>query len=239
MYGLVDWDNIDEIERRQGARYIADRLWAGLKTLVPHLVNGVPRLDLRLYGGWYGWNGPRNRTPVAGQLIADIQNDFPFILRDTATSSSVTISSELAESLLCFPKHVLPHTFRQGQGPPRMSCSDPTRLGCTTPTCPMTVVRQFLLLGKCPEPTCTRTVEQFLTRSEQKLVDTMLVADLIHLASSGEKVIAVVSSDDDLWPGMLMAMSAGLQVVHVCTKHHSNPALYRGPVRAQYTQGRL
>src|SRR5208282_577710 len=68
----------------------------------------------------------------------------------------------------------------------------------------------FFLVGKCPDSSCARTAEQFLKRSEQKLVDTMIVSDLIHLASTGESAIAVVSSDDDLWPGMLMAMSKGV-----------------------------
>ena len=82
-------------------------------------------------------------------------------------------------------------------------------------------------------------MDQVLTRTEQKLVDTMLVADLIHLASSGETSVAVVSSDDDMWPGMLMAMSHGAQIVHICTKHPSRNRLYQGTFRSQYIQGKL
>ena len=103
----------------------------------------------------------------------------------------------------------------------------------------MTVVHEFFSIGKCPDNTCTRTIDQLLTRSEQKLVDTMLVSDLIHLAYLGESSLAVVSSDDDLWPGMLMAMSHGVDVVHVCTKHLSDHRLYKGTFHNRYTQGRL
>ena len=172
-------------------------------------------------------------------LTAQVQNDFPFILRDVSSGQNIKISGELAHALLRLPKHVLPHTFRQRQGSPRLTCGDPSKFGCTSPNCPMAIVHQFFALRKCPETSCTRSIDQLLTRAEQKLVDTMLVADLIHLASSGETSLAIVSSDDDLWPGMLMAMSNGTHVVHVCTKHLSDHRLYRGAFRSQYTQGRL
>jgi hypothetical protein len=103
----------------------------------------------------------------------------------------------------------------------------------------MKAVQQFFVAGKCPDNSCARTVEHFLTRSEQKLVDTMLVSDLIHLASTGESAIAVVSSDDDLWPGMLMAMLKGVQIVQVCTKHASTHKLYIGDLKKQYMHGNL
>ena len=57
-----------------------------------------------------------------------------------------------------------------------------------------------------------------LSRREQKLVDTMIVADLIHLASRGETPIGLVSSDDDMWPGILSALNIGASVIHVHTR---------------------
>jgi hypothetical protein len=238
MFALVDWDNIDEWHRRQGVRYVADKLWTTVDRLAPKLA-GVQQFHVRLYGGWYGWNGPKNITPLASQLIADLEVDFPFYLRHPATNSSVKISGELAQSLLCAPKHVLPHTFRLRQGNPKITFTDPANTGCAVPHCPMQLVHQFFSSGKCPERSCTRTVDEFVSRSEQKLVDTMLVSDLVHLAHSGETCIAILSSDDDLWPGMLMAMSHGMQVVHVGTKRGSSHHLYGGPFRALYTHGML
>lgn len=239
MIALIDWDNLDDLDRRNGPRYVADKLWTTLSALVPGLLQGAHNFDVRLYGGWYGWNGVRNVTPMATQLMVQVQNDFPFFLKDPSGNHPVKISGELAHSLIRLPKQVLPHTFRQRQGSPRLTCGDPSKFGCTTPNCPMAVVHQFFTLRKCPETSCIRSLDQLLTRAEQKLVDTMLVADLIHLTSSGEKSVTVVSSDDDLWPGMLTAMSHGAQVVHVCTKHLSNHRLYQGTFRTQYTQGKL
>jgi hypothetical protein len=101
MVALIDWDNLDDRERRQGARYLADKLWTTLGGLVPALLQGVQNFDIRLYGGWYGWNGARNITPLATQLAADVQNDFPFILRDSSDSQSVRV----APALDCHPLH--------------------------------------------------------------------------------------------------------------------------------------
>ena len=41
MVALIDWDNLDDRERRQGARYVADKLWTTLGCLVPALLQGV------------------------------------------------------------------------------------------------------------------------------------------------------------------------------------------------------
>jgi hypothetical protein len=70
-------------------------------------------------------------------------------------------------------------------------------------------------------------------------VDTMLVADIIHLASSGESCISVVSSDDDLWPGMLTAMDFGSHIVQVCTKHQSTHRLYKATSYGRYSHARM
>jgi hypothetical protein len=48
---LVDYDNIPDLVRLNGPRYIADRLCAVLSQNA-----GDRRLDLRLYGGWYAGN---------------------------------------------------------------------------------------------------------------------------------------------------------------------------------------
>jgi hypothetical protein len=43
----------------------------------------------------------------------------------------------------------------------------------------------------------------------------MIVADVIHLAGKGEVTIGIVSSDDDIWPGMLSAMQIGANIIHI------------------------
>ena len=60
--------------------------------------------------------------------------------------------------------------------------------------------------------------KDLLKRSEQKQVDTLLVADMAELAlRQGAKRIAVVSSDADMWPGVLLCLTAGAAVCQVHT----------------------
>ena len=52
------------------------------------------------------------------------------------------------------------------------------------------------------------------------MVDTLLVADLAHEALVQRVTdVVVVSSDVDMWPGVLLAAHSGCNVVHVHTKH--------------------
>lgn len=54
-----------------------------------------------------------------------------------------------------------------------------------------------------------------LEREEQKLVDSMLVVDLVHYAETTEEPLVVVSADDDLWPGIRFVLLRGARVIHV------------------------
>lgn len=233
MHILVDFDNVPDVVRYKGTRYVADKVLTSLRTMVPGAVANLSRLDVRFYGGWLGLNSP---TPLASHLLAEVQRDFPFVI---LAPNPITISGELAQSLLPLPKHILPHTFRQRRGKQNISCQHPTKLGCVLQTCPMIIVHDFLKSETCPSAGCGRTANNFLVKSEQKLVDTMLVADLIHLSANGASQIAVVSSDDDLWPGMLLAMHNGASLFHVCTKHASSYKQYHGTVYGKYDHGRL
>jgi hypothetical protein len=233
MYVLIDFDNLPDSLRRGSVRYVADRVWASLQTMAPTQIASPPRIEVRLYGGWLGRSSP---TPRGSQLLAEVLRDFPFIFRGP---KPVTVSVELAQSLLPLPKHPLPHTFRERQGGQNILCLHPNKVGCLVATCPITSVHDFLKDGICPSAACGRTTYDFLKKSEQKLVDTMLVSDLIHLSVNGEKMVAVVSSDDDLWPGMLVAMHNGANLLHVCTKHDSTYRQYHGMIYGRYFHGRL
>jgi hypothetical protein len=64
-------------------------------------------------------------------------------------------------------------------------------------------------------------------RQQQKLVDTMLAADLIHLGSTSNEPIAIVTSDDDLMPPVIQAVYSGAEVLHLHTiAGRSTPSHY-------------
>lgn len=69
----------------------------------------------------------------------------------------------------------------------------------------------------CPRKGCFIHPSDLVYKPSQKLVDTMLTADLIHYASTGTKRLAIVSSDDDLWPGIASACQLGSTVIHIHT----------------------
>jgi uncharacterized LabA/DUF88 family protein len=75
-----------------------------------------------------------------------------------------------------------------------------------------------------------------LRKLEQKLVDTMMVADMIYLARADNAAIAVVSSDDDMWPGILSGLVAGAQLIHIQTTGVKRVLPYKRNVNGTYVQ---
>jgi hypothetical protein len=229
---LVDYDNVSDALTRNGPRYVADHIQSELLSKRKSTFQGDVRLDFRFYGGW---QMQTRRSPRALQLITAIQKDFPAIIFDRTLNRRVTLNASLAESLLALPHQILPHTFREYSEPPKLKCKTPQALGCIQIDCMAAEVHSLFTNRQCPEISCRRPISEILSRSEQKLVDTMLVADIVYLSQSGESAIGVVSSDDDLWPGMLSAMKAGTEVIHLTTKYSSTARLYLGSVRTRYS----
>ena len=74
-------------------------------------------------------------------------------------------------------------------------------------------------------------------RREQKLVDTMLAADVFFNVHSNAHQIALVSSDDDLWPAINTALQFGVEVIHLHTvSGHTTRPSYLRVGRADYTE---
>jgi hypothetical protein len=227
MQVLVDFDNIPPSIQRQGSVHVADRIFQSLSPIL----RGGDRLELRLYGGW---DEGSKLTPKAQLLHAELVGSFPkaFHLPSAASpsSSAVVITAALAESLLIEPLTPLRDTFRQRPPARRMICEDPRAIGCAEAACPLAAVADFFNNRSCPTRGCATTFEDVVKgHSEQKVVDTAIVGDLIHLALSNERQICVVSSDDDIWPGMAKAMQLGATIYHVDAQGH-------GPTR--YATGR-
>lgn len=89
----------------------------------------------------------------------------------------------------------------------------------------------------CPTPKCTVELDKVLLRAEQKLVDTMLVTDLIHYSMHQKETIVVVTSDDDVWPGIHSAIVHGANIHHVQTiPGRVTPTYYSKLVSGTYHQ---
>ena len=76
-----------------------------------------------------------------------------------------------------------------------------------------------------------------LAREEQKLVDSMLVVDLVHFAETTDESLVVVSADDDLWPGIRFALLREARVIHVIPRRSRvNRERYRRLETETYSQ---
>ncbi len=235
---LVDYDNILDQHRRHGLVDLVSRIFSAL---------GADRLrseasaQIRLYGGWYENNVP-SRT--AQRLIPEIQSNFPteFYLPDQSSSLRIKTQVELAYSLIIDPSKHLLHTVRKRSGYPHgFRCDSPSAHGCADTSCPLIATHSFLRTGNCPSPSCAITSRQLLHKLEQKLVDTMLTSDIIHIAQQGSSPIALVSSDDDFWPGIRTAELLGTEIFHIHTRKHRTPLTYLGSTQpsAKYHQLQL
>lgn len=210
---IVDYDNLDLVLRRSG---LFNVLWKMLEKIVDVAQVRQPKYVIRLYGGWYERS---NLTHAAQDLtieIGAIPRVFPLVIN--GSQLRVPISIELAYSLAVLPARHLLATYRPRGIHGAVRCHDPAQIGCNTTACPISPLYSIFVNGRCSEASCTKSVQDFFYRGEQKLVDSMMLSDLIYFSQNGCNVIALVSSDDDLWPGILTGLHNGSEIRHIRTR---------------------
>ena len=210
---FVDYYNLPTSDRAKGPRYVVDRVISALDW---SQLDDVKRLHFRLYGGWYE---EQALTRDAQKLSAQLSADFPAVHYVSSPSRRpVRMTAEMGYSLLCDPMRHLWHTLRDSAVPRSVRPRDPAELGCTRVNgCPLYPVFAAFSRPKCSEAGCSVRPNQLLRRRRQKLVDGMLLADVVFSARLSPARLTVVSSDDDAWPVMRMAISLGTDVIHVHT----------------------
>ncbi len=236
MYILVDYDNIDQTILKEGIKYVLERIADALN---PQIQLFSTPLLFRLYGGWYDERTP---TTKAQELTRTLQDDdeFPFefqpLTRPQASQRKIIIQAELAYSLLSSPEKHLFNTYRQRETLSGLRVKSPESQGCQVSDCGLRHLRQLVRKGRCPVDTCTLTNKELLWKAEQKLVDVMLASDLFFLVSSMDTdPIAIVSSDDDIWPAIQQAINFEAKIIHIQGKLFlSTPVHYTSLVESQY-----
>ena len=229
IWFLVDYDNLHSLDSKRGITYVVGLL---LERLGESRLKCNDRAHIRLYGGWYEED---SLTRLAQKTVADIDKNFPRIIQ--IKEAKVKVTAELARSLVASPKDDLLHTFRPRQFPGNVRCMDPPFDGCIDHKhCPINSVGKFVNNGKCISKGCYVRPRQIFSKPTQKLVDSMIVADVISLASGGYKC-AVVSSDDDVWPGIRTAVEFGKPVYHLhCKPNRSTSRHYTRDLSPNYVQ---
>ncbi len=213
MFILVDYDNLPPIETRRGVLSIVTKI---LNTIGASRLTAHPRVRFKLYGGWYELSRMTRRAQL---LSEEVRRVFPRAVPVTATTGAVSpiVAVELAQGIEIDPRAVIENTFRTRELPSGLRCDLPPFTNCVSPgACPLAHFAQFIS-ASCPERGCRVEPKQIMGRDEQKLVDGMLTADLIYSAVRRQADVGIVSSDDDLWPGIKSALLLGANVIHIHT----------------------
>jgi uncharacterized LabA/DUF88 family protein len=231
MLILVDYDNVDINISRHGVLHVINRIVSKIDSAD---VGNSKRINIRLYGGWYEHN---NFTPRAQMLSTDLVANFPNTARLSDNSTSVITNCEMAYSILADPTNHLFHTYRSRGMPSGLRANHPSNVGCNAASCPIISTYNFFRNNLCTACNSIKPSDIFY-RGEQKLVDTMLTSDLIF--SSFQNVnIAIVSSDDDFWPGIKTTLTLGRRIIQLHTRNRNTPPFYTRTTTTNYIQKQL
>jgi len=224
MLLIIDYDNVDQKDRHFGIEHVVRKILA----LCDQPERELDRVTVRLYGGWHEGGMP---TRVAQKLDADIQKCSPINLSRNGTA--VLIYVELAASILADSRTIINNTFRKKGYPRNIVCESRPWLQCqNNDTCPLRVLDSFLNDNLCVQGQCSVQPAHVLQRNEQKVVDTMMVADIIFAAQNQQPWLAVVSRDDDVWPGLSIASMHAEVLTHLPTNSAQRLPNYYGRLRA-------
>lgn len=211
---LIDYDNVGKIRKKRGVRHIVETI---LSRLPASLLPAAAAVSVRLYGGWFQGRKP---SPAARRLYREIALNFPALIapQNDVIVHPVRTTVSLARSLSISPKKILTHTFRVRNAPSNLNPRRFPFSGCThAAACPLSGTYHLLRNQKCPQTHCAVGIDDTMTRPEQKMVDSMLIVDMIHAALQGTGDIVIVTADDDFIPGINMALFLGTVVHHVRT----------------------
>ncbi len=178
-------------------------------------MTSIENVSCRLYGGWLR---RRSLSQRAQDLSRQIHRDFPFSVR-VSNEVNVIAKAELVTSLACDPQNDFPHTFRiRSQTAPFGVKRFPVPECAAQHDCPISVVNSFVYNQICIHADCGVSPETVFYRAEQKLVDSMIVVDLVHFATDQEEHLVLVSGDDDMWPGIRYALLKKALITHIIPK---------------------
>lgn len=211
---LVDFDNVEAIHRRPGPVNLSKML---ISLLPSSLVSRYSAVTVRLYGGW---RVDAVRTRLAQALVPDLQLNSPCMISVGKFGSAIAIRMrvELADGPIA-SRIILEGTFARDRSVRKFSVRNSWPECANSNACGMIQFRSVSHATSCSQTNCNSALKDILVRDEQKMVDTLMVADMAHQAFiENAKDIVLVSSDTDLWPGILLSLRAGCGVTQIHTK---------------------
>lgn len=213
---FVDYDNLQATHTSAGPVNLGRML---VSLLPSSVLARYSSATVRLYGGW---RSKANLTRLAQRLIPDIRQNSPAIFRVLHEGNTITLrliieladkpigTSSPFEETLVFDRDL--RKFRT-KSFPWNNCASAGNCGFST----FAATTHY---SPCGNSSCAVRLGELFIRDEQKMVDTLIVADVaqrVHVAKAND--IVMVSSDTDMWPGVLLALRAGCNVTHIHTKN--------------------
>ena len=175
---------------------------------------------VRLYGGWMRDGAA---TSLASKVAGSVRSDALFPMARRHGADRIYGSVELALDLLARPGFVLDQTLRSRPGLQRVKYHPELdrNLCSSAEQCPARTIKRYANNQRrsCSVDSCGAVGWSMFSSQEQKMVDSMLVCDLLFAASRNERFpsISIVSTDTDFVPGLLQASLIGtstLAIVH-------------------------
>ena len=196
---LVDYSNLGLYKHKP----IDNTVIAILSKVMRYVEATYVHCLVRFYGGWFTEEG---QSDEGKDVFKRLQGHESFIEKQVGKNGQivgVNVRIEMAGSILQKPEKDLFFTYRKKARTYDIQVKDKNDVACKHDSCLLPLLAKFLKTRRCPREGCLIDTDDLVWRSEQKLVDSMIVCDLLYCAGVQTDFIVLVSDDDDFVPPLL------------------------------------
>ncbi|MBO7496165.1 MAG: hypothetical protein J6T98_06395 [Salinivirgaceae bacterium] len=213
---IIDYNNIFKQDDSEDGSNVQSLLTEIINEIKSDY-NSVEHIVMRAYGGWYDKNGLTNKGSRIQQKLSAVSVDlFPVPNGNKTISGTLEIADQMFGV-----DGVWDNTCREKEGLPQLvvNTSNISRIECekddNKDVCPVNILKKFTKKRSkiCHISNCQNTNAVFY-RIEQKMVDSIMVCDILTYGEDEKtKVIYVLSNDVDLFPGIVLCSIKHSEVV--------------------------
>lgn len=224
---LVDFDNYFGSEMMKINPELLEYSFSELVNLCEDNFIDFENIQIRLYGGWYNETVLTKQASTLQQLLSDV-NVFPKVKNGRIIHGSVELISALHE----IPDFIWYYSHKETNGIKRVRINyEAIDNFCNEnrDSCPKFILYKFTEAKnkKCPVKGCNNLQKDVFKGIEQKMVDTLLVCDVLSFSEDlNINGIVLISDDQDLFPSLALAIKRqelnnikNLQAIILCIKN--------------------
>lgn len=217
MIVLVDYDNL--------GIYKLNKLGDLVSIILDRIAGAISETRvsccIRLYGGWYDEKGQSVEGKKVSMALMGNENSVQRFVGKDGQVVFIKSHIEMASSILQKPDYDLFYTYRMKSKAYNIRVKRREDVNCRHEECLLPVLSKFLKSGKCPRDGCPIDDPMLVWRNEQKLVDSMIVCDMVYSANIKMAYIVLVSDDDDFIPALLALGAMHQSVFRISPKGES------------------